>query len=87
MYKLDRWQLKKFILSTDVYQKSLETEFSIAICRQSGDKWQPKTLFLTNFDLRSSINKSIFDCRLSGCDVGNIIRKVREKIENHQSCN
>ena len=29
--------------------------FSIAICRLSGDKWQSKTLFLTSFDLRSSI--------------------------------
>ena len=29
--------------------------FSIAICRQSGDKWQSKTLFLASFDLRSSI--------------------------------
>ena len=28
---------------------------SIAICRQSVDKWQSKTLFLMNFDLRSSI--------------------------------
>ena len=36
--------------------KSLETAFSIVICRQSGDKWQSKTLFLTNFDLRSSIS-------------------------------
>ena len=36
----------------------LEAVFSIAICRQSGhsgDKWQSKTLFLTIFDLRSSI--------------------------------
>ena len=32
-------------------QKSLETVFLIAICRQSGDKWQLKTLFLTFFDL------------------------------------
>ena len=29
--------------------------FSIVICRQSGDKWQSKTLFLTIFDQRSSI--------------------------------
>ena len=34
------------ILSTNVDQKSLETEFSIAICRPTGDKWQSKTLFL-----------------------------------------
>ena len=35
--------------------KSLETVFSIAICRKSGDKRQSKTLFLTILDLRSSI--------------------------------
>ena len=29
--------------------------FAIAICRQPGDKWQLKTLFLTIFDLGSSI--------------------------------
>ena len=33
----------------------LESVFSIAICRQSGDKWQPKTLFLAIFDPHSSI--------------------------------
>ena len=31
-------QSKTLILSTNVYQKSLETEFSIAICRPTGDK-------------------------------------------------
>ena len=36
-------------------QKSLETVFLIAICRQSGDKWQSKTLFLKIFYLHSSI--------------------------------
>ena len=35
--------------------KSLEIVFSIAICRLSGDKWQSKILFLTIFDLRSSV--------------------------------
>ena len=35
--------------------KSLEKGFSIAICRQSGNKRQSKTLFLTILDLRSSI--------------------------------
>ena len=30
---------------------SLETKFSIAICRPPGDKWQLKTLFLATFDL------------------------------------
>ena len=40
---------------TNADQKSIEAVFSIAICRQCGDKWQSKTLFLTIFDLRSSI--------------------------------
>ena len=34
-------------------QKLQETVFSIDICRQSGDKWQLKNLFLTIFDLGS----------------------------------
>ena len=33
--------------SMNAVHKSLETVFSIAICRQSGDKRQSKTLFLT----------------------------------------
>ena len=45
----DRWQSNTLILWTNVDQKSLETVFSIAICRQSGDKWQSKTLFLVIF--------------------------------------
>ena len=36
----DRRQLKTLISSTNVDQKSLETEFSKAICRPIGDKWQ-----------------------------------------------
>ena len=32
-----------------VGQKSLETEFLIAISRPTGDKWQSKTLFLIDF--------------------------------------
>ena len=56
-------------------KKSLETGFLIAICRPTGDKfhlspnWRQmaikKTLFLANFDPRSLIVKTIFDCRLS----------------------
>ena len=46
---------KRYQQSTNVDQKSIETVFSIAICRQCGDKWQSKTLFLRNFYLRSSI--------------------------------
>ena len=41
--------------SMNAVHKSLETVFSIAICRQSGDKRQSKTLLLTILDLRSSI--------------------------------
>ena len=41
--------------STDADQKSIETVFSIPICRHTGDKWESKTLFLLIFDLRSWI--------------------------------
>ena len=41
--------------STNADQKSLETVFSIAICRQSGDKWQSKVPFHTFLIHRSSI--------------------------------
>ena len=44
--------------------KSIETMFSIDICRLTGDKWQSKTLFLLIFDPRSSIVDNVFDCRL-----------------------
>ena len=51
----DRRQSKTIMLSSNEDQKSLETEFSIVICRPTGDKWQSKTLFLAIFDPRSSI--------------------------------
>ena len=43
---VSRRQSKTSILSTSEDKKSLETEFLIAFCRQTGDKWQSKTLFL-----------------------------------------
>ena len=46
---------KRHQQSMNVDQKSIETVFLIAICRQCGDKWQSKTLFLTIFYLCSSI--------------------------------
>ena len=52
-------QSKALILSANIGQKLLETEFSIAFCRPTGDKWQSKTLFLAIFDPRSSIVKSV----------------------------
>ena len=48
----DRHHFKTLILSTNVDRKSLETEFSLAICRLAGDKWQSKTLFPVIFDPR-----------------------------------
>ena len=61
-----RRQSKALILSTNVDQKSLETKFLIAICHPTGDKWQPKTLFLEIFDPCLSIVKSDFECPLPG---------------------
>ena len=55
---------KRQYILMNVDQTSLETDFWIAICRPTGDKWQSKTLFLANFDPHSSIVKSVFDCRL-----------------------
>ena len=44
---------------TNLDQKVLETEFLIAICRPTGDKWQLKKPFLAIFDPRRSIVKSV----------------------------
>ena len=63
---VDRRQSKMLILSTNIDQKPLETVFSIAMCRQSGDKWQLKILFPAIFDTHSTIVKSVFDCCLPG---------------------
>ena len=46
---------KHYHQSTNAVQKSIETLFSIATCLHCGDKWQSKTMFLLNFDLRFSI--------------------------------
>ena len=52
----DRRQSNKLlILLTNIHPKSFETEFSIAICRPTGDEWQLETLFLAIFDPHSSI--------------------------------
>ena len=56
---------KALILSKYVDQKSLETEFSIAICRQLATNGNRNTVS-SNFDPRSSIVESVFDCRISG---------------------
>ena len=54
-YTPGRRQLKTLSTIDECGSKLIETVFLIAICRQCGDKWQLKTLFLTIFDLRSSI--------------------------------
>ena len=46
--------------------KYLEPAFSIANRGPNGDKWQFKTLFLSVFDPRLSIVKSVLDCHLFG---------------------
>ena len=61
----DRRQSKTLILSTNVDLRSLKTEFLIAVCRPTGDKWLSKTLFLAICEPRSSIVQSVFDCHLS----------------------
>ena len=59
---LGRRQSKMSTLSRSIYKKSIETVFSISICRHTGGKWQSKTLFLSIFDPRLSIADSVFDC-------------------------
>ena len=51
--------LKPSEQAMNVDHKSLEPVFSIVICRQLGNKWQSIIIFLTIFDLRSSIVKTI----------------------------
>ena len=46
--------------------KNRQKQKAIAICRPIGDKRQSKTLFLAIFDPRSSIDKSVLNCRLFG---------------------
>ena len=47
------------IPSTNVDQKKLGTEFSIAISCPTGDKWQSKTLLVVISDLHPSIFKCV----------------------------
>ena len=71
----DMRQSKTYILSNNVDNISLATEFSIAICRPTVDKWQSKTPFLSTFDPRSSIVKKFFDCHLSGVNINILFYK------------
>ena len=57
-------------------QKSLETWFSIAICRQLGDKWQSKSLFLTIFHVCSSIVLTLLIAIYLICIPGRVAQSV-----------
>ena len=65
-YNTGQAAIENVYISMNLYENSLEIELSIANCRPTGDKWQSKTLFLSIFNPRSSIVKSVYDCRLSG---------------------
>ena len=56
------------ILLTNADQKSLEIESLIAICRQTGDKWQSKTLFVAIFDPHALIVNSVFQLPATQCE-------------------
>ena len=55
---------KRYQQSMNVDQKSIETVFLIAICRQWGDKWQLKTLFLLIFLFTFLNDIGIFHCHI-----------------------
>ena len=59
-------------------KKSLETEYSIAICHPTGEEWQSKTLFIAIFDPHSLIVKSVFDCHLSGVILASAFEALAE---------
>ena len=78
---------KTLLLSTNVDQKLLETEFLIAICRQIGDKWQSKALFPAIFYWCSSIVKNVFHCRLPGvllAEESIMVNENESTIKEHQ---
>ena len=67
-------------------QKSLETVFLIAICRQSGDKWKSKSLFLMIFDLHSPIVLTFLIAYLLcvGWSTGRFCFRKFSTLSNHQ---
>ena len=61
------------------YQKSLETVFSIAICRHSSDKLQSNSLLLTILStFVDHIN--VLDCRLSDEPLSMLDRIALERL-------
>ena len=64
-------------------KNSLETAFSIAICRQSGDTWQSKAPFVSIFDLRSSIVLTLSGVIMDAqrrCTVARLIHVARTLV-------
>ena len=53
----------------NVDKKIARNSVSIAICLQSGDKWQLKTLFLMIFLSTFVDSNNVFNCRLSGVEI------------------
>ena len=72
------------ILSKNVDQRLIETVYLIAICHETGDKWQSKTLFLSVFDLCSSSVDNVFDCHLSGVLMVFLKKNLHEKLPSMQ---
>ena len=70
--------------------KIARNKFSIAICRQSGDKWQIKNAVSSVFGPHSSIVKNVFDCPLSAvmlfvdpCDQGGGWGRFVQSVASH----
>ena len=76
----DRRQSNTLLPIDERGSKIAKSVFSIAICRQLGDKWQSKNVF--NYFRSSFVDRiNVFDCRLSG-----VISVMKEEI-NAIQCN
>ena len=64
-----RRQSQILMLSTNVDQKSLETEFRLPFVARLATHSKRKHCNLAIFDPRSSIVQRVFDCRLPGMDL------------------
>ena len=70
------------IQSTNVDQKSLETDFSIVICRPTGDNRK----HCSDFDPRSSIVKRVFCCRQPGMCLNHIDCRLEFRYSTAHVC-
>ena len=76
----DRLHSNTLILSKNVDQNAIETEFLIAFYRPTGDKWQSKTLFLAIYGPRSPIVKPF---SIAACPV--CLLNIKSKPEQRNS--